>query len=79
MTITTVGIGHAKNVFAVSALTKMVELLWLNPKYRVLRFLCSLQVYLLVLSGLWHAPVLITEQKCSGSITINPVWWLVII
>jgi hypothetical protein len=39
MTITTVGIDLAKNVFAVHWLTSMVKLFWLNPKYRVLPFL----------------------------------------
>ncbi len=36
MTITTVGIDLAKNVFAVTVLIKMVELFWLSLKYRVL-------------------------------------------
>ncbi len=36
MTITTVGIDLAKNVFAVPVLIKMVELFWLSLKYRVL-------------------------------------------
>jgi transposase len=39
MTITTVGIDLAKNVFAVHCVDQMVKLFWLNPKYRVLPFL----------------------------------------
>ncbi len=39
MTITTVGIDLAKNVFAVHGVDQMVELFWLSLKYRVLHFL----------------------------------------
>ena len=38
MTITTVGIDLDKMCSLFTALTKMAELFWLNPKYRVLHF-----------------------------------------
>jgi hypothetical protein len=67
MTITTVGIDLAKNVFAVHCIDQNGKLFWLNPRCRVQHFLNSSQVYLPVS---WNGSLL---RLLLGKI-IQAVW-----
>lgn len=70
MTITTVGIDLAKNVFAVHCIDQMVKLFWLNPRCRVQHFLNSSQVYLPVSLEWKPARVPTIGQDYSGSMAM---------
>ena len=68
MTITTVGIDLAKNVFAVHGVDQNGRTVLVKPKVSRAALPC-----LPVLSGWKHAPGLTTGQDCFGSMVMSRV------
>ena len=73
MTITTVGIDLAKNVFAVHGVDQNGKTVLIKPKVSRAALPELIAACLPVLLEWKHAPGLTTGQDCSGSMAMNHV------